>query len=199
MQQKNILDISETTENFKEKIKLVTFGGSYSHIDKPEEIVPSNQMRGPRVDGIIYTDANGIQYVLGKSPDQDLYYGDVAVQYIDAREEPHMYENLSLLSNEEKSLIIKRIVAINYAKTKELKELDLDSYCYICISVDWYILINYEGEVESTVLSHDERAKREAYSFLNKSLETIKKNHSDIDINNVKEKIISLAEKGGVQ
>ena len=189
---KNIISSSLKDEDTKEQIKLVTFGGSYSKMEKPKEQVPKNKIQTPRVEGHIYCDAKYEQYILATNGETELYYGDVKAEYKDVRKKPIKYTNLSLLDREQKSGIIKKIRSIDFTKSGNIRTLEFDNYCYAEISDDWYILINNNGEVECSLVESDSRAISELYDELDELDETFKKLGVRADSSNVREKVLSL-------
>lgn len=188
----NIINISTKEESTKEQIKLVTFGGSYSRISKPKESVSKDKIKMPRVDGYIYCDAKNSQFILASNGEKELYYGDVQAQYKDTRKEPDRYVELGLLDREQKSSIIKKIRAIEFAKTGNIRMIAFDNYKYGVIADDWYILLNNNGEVECVMLENDNRAKEELY----KEIDQLEKIFSEMGVHSdskiVKSKVLSL-------
>ena len=188
----NILSVSSKDEDTKEQIKLVTFGGSYSRMTKPKEQIARDKIHTPRVDGYIYCDAEYEQYILASNGESELYYGDVNAQYLDTRKEPDKFVDLSLLDREQKSSIIKRIRAVDFSKSGNIRQLDFDNYCYAEISDDWYILINNNGDVECSLLESDNRARPELYDELDKLEKTFTKLGVRADSEKVKGKVLTL-------
>lgn len=195
---KNILDISSKDESAKEQIKLVTFGGAYSRIAKPKEMVPRDRIHTPRVNDYIYCDAKNEQYVLATNGEKELYYGDVKAKYKDMRKSPERYVDLSLLEREEKSSIIKKLKSIEFAKTGDIRVINFDNYMYASIADDWYILINNDGNAECMILNNDSRAIEELYAELDKLDKTFAEMNVNVDSKSVKTKVLSLV-KGGVE
>lgn len=188
----NIINISAKEENTKEQIKLVTFGGRYSKISKPKSQVPSDKIQTPRVDGHIYCDAEYEQFILASNGERELYYGDVKIQYKDARKKPDRYVELSLLNREQKSSIIKKIRSIEFAKTGNIEVFDFDNYKYGSIADDWYMLINNNGEVECRLLENDTRAREELYDELDKLDKIFTEMGVSVDPKSVSKKVLSL-------
>lgn len=186
---KKIQMISKKEESTKEQIKLVTFGGSYSKISKPNELVPKKEIKTPRVEQNIYTDARYEQYILSKDTEQELYYGDVSAQYQDTRKPPSKFSNPSNLEQEEKTFITKKIRSIDFSKTGNSSTINLEEYKYALIADDWYILLHNNGEVQCTLLDHDERAKEEMLV----ELDTLLNDTSmDKDATEVKKKVLTF-------
>ncbi len=189
---KKILDISAKDESTKEQIKLVTFGGRYSRMSKPQNKVPEGKIQTPRVDKPIYCDAEYDQFILASNGEQELYYGDVKAQYKDTRKTPDKYTELSLLDREQKSSIIKRIRSIEYAKTGNIRIIDFDNYSYVSIADDWYILLKNNGEVECMLLDNDSRAREELYEEIDKLDKTFTEMGISADSKLVSGKVLSL-------
>ena len=193
---KNIIDISSKEESTKDQIKLVTFGGTYSNIAKPKEMVNSKDIRTPRVNGYIYTDASRDQYILATTGDKELYYGDVKAQYKDNRKNPDRYTNIIALSRDEKSSIAKRIRSIDFSNNHCLRTLDFDNYQYIAITDDWYILLTNNGDVESVLLDTDTRAREEIYDEIDNLEKTFDKMRIHQNPKIVSSKVLSLVKRG---
>lgn len=193
---KNIIDISNKEESTKEQIKLVTFGGGYSKMSKPKEMVPREKIKTPRVDNHIYTDASWEQFILATTGDKELYYGDVKAQYKDSRKTPDRYTNIMSLSRDEKSSIAKRIKSIDFIKNQCTRTLDFDSYQYVAITDDWYILLTNNGDVECILLDADSRAKEEIYDELDKLEKTFSNMGIYQDSKQVSSKVLSLVKRG---
>lgn len=192
----NIIDVSAKDENTKEQIKLVTFGGGYSKISKPQEQVPKNKLHTPRVDNYIYTDAKCEQFILASNGENELYYGDVKAQYRDIRKKPDRYSELSLLDREQKSSIIKRIRSIEFSKNGSIRNLDFNNYSYVSVADDWYMLLNNNGEVECILLENDNRARKELYDELDRLETTFAEMCINVDSNNLRRKVLTLIKKG---
>lgn len=194
-----IIAISNKNEDTKEQIKLVTFGGGYSKIEKPNEKVPRSKIHTPRVDGSIYTDANYEQFILASNGEEELYYGDVKAQYKDIRSEVQRYSRLSLLEKEKKSSIIRKIREIDYLYYKESRIIDFESYAYAAIADDWYVLVLNNGETECVLLENDERARKEIYDEIDHLSKIFAEMGVQAQANQVGSKVLSFIDKGGEQ
>ncbi len=188
----NLLSISVKDEGYKEQIKLITFGGSYSKIAKPKKRVPEDKIRLPRVKDHIYTDASHTQFILASNGEQELYYGDVKAEYRDLRKNPEQYANLMFLDREQKSTLIKKIRAIEFVKTGNVRTLNFEEYCYATVADDWYLLLKQSGEVECLLLENDKRARAELYDAIDALDKTFNKFGIEADSKFVRNKVLSL-------
>ncbi len=173
----DIIDLSKETEEEKERIKLVTFGGGFSKISKPSERIPYNEIQKPRVNNYIYTDAEYEQFVLAKSQLSNLYYGDVSVEYKDIRKQPQYINDLSLLDEDTLNLISNQIKSIAFTKSEEIKNIDFSLISKIAFSSDWYIIVYKSGIIEYSFLDKDERAieeLKETLGYLKQFIDDIK-------------------------
>ncbi len=164
----NILDISVKEESTKEQIKLVTVGISESKMSLPNQQIKGKDVKLPRVDDYIYTDARYGQAILATTGDKELYYGEVKAEYRDKRKTPGRYKNIMALSSEVKTSIVKRIRAIDFIKNHCTRPIDFNDYQYIAVTDDWYILLTNQGKVECVLLDSDSRARVEIYDEIDK-------------------------------
>lgn len=187
-----LMQISRQNESVIEQIKLVTFGGDYSKIAKPDETVPSEEIVTPEH---LYTDAHE-QFILATAGAKNLYYGDVKIKYRDERPAPTRYFDLYSLDNSEKSKVIKKIRSIDFIKNKEVRTIDFSNYVYAVIADDWYLLVTNGNEIECCYLETDERILGEIYKEIDALDKIFEENKVRLNSDSIKDSVLSLV-KGG--
>lgn len=187
-----ILDVSKLAEEPKEQIKLVTVGSSWRSMYMPDKRVPFADTITPKnFDERLYTDAHE-QFILAETEDRNLYYGDVKAKYKDERKAFVRYTNLKGCKSEEKDIICKKIMAIEYVKNETLCTLDLSQYIFLSLNEDWYILIDYDGNIIYNILDKDERAKEELFRELSKLEIILREMNIKVDTRKIKSQVLAL-------
>lgn len=186
-----IILISVKKESAKEQVKLVTVGGRYSKMKLPEKQVPKAEIKLPRTENRIYTDAEE-QFILFATKEQGLYYGDVKAEYKDEREQVQNYFNVALLDQNEKLEISKRLRSINYSKNGQVSQINIDDYCLLMLGEDWYIGITLSEDIDINYLSMDERAKNELITCSCNLEELLKSSAISVDGKSARQKVIRL-------
>lgn len=124
----------------------------------------------------IYSDAKDKQVLL--KGNGDFKYYDVDVSYVDERER---VLNYSSYSQGDKEIVTQIVNGLRYIKFEQesnvenFKLIDLDDYENVWCNDDWYIIIDYKGNVERFALMYDERAKNEIKSILNEFKKVVKR------------------------
>lgn len=171
---RELLDISNQTENETESLKVITYGTSESRMSRPEKTFEGEL---PRVmENVGYSDAKYEQCVLAERKYKRLYYGDVVARYEDPRPKIKEYKDISTMSDEEIADLNRELDAIEYSKTGKSRETNVRNCRYVVCSKDWYITIGNNGQVTTQILTKDSRASEECKAKAEVVIRNIKEN-----------------------
>lgn len=172
---KNLIDVSNQSEDEKESLKLITYGTSESRMSRPEKVLDLKPLP-TLLEDVNYTDAKYEQCVLAEKEHKDLYYGEVSARYKDPRLPIMEYKSreIQCLSEDQLSELDNQLDSIKYESTGSLRDYFAKDYTYIACSKDWYITIDKKGQVDIQLLKRDSRATEECKEKAKSILENIK-------------------------
>ena len=134
-------------------------------ITLPEETTPNaiivDTLPQP-IEYVSYSDSSKKQYLLVGDINYSLY--DPTPIYYDERLQPYIYTKDDNISKESEEKIVNHLNYLRHIKeanNTEFSICDLSNISTLYINSDYYIAINKKGEIESFLLSHDYRAKKE--------------------------------------
>lgn len=169
---RELLEISNQSENETEKLKVITYGTSESKMSRPEKRFEGTL---PRVlENVGYSDAKHEQCILAETEHKNLYYGEVAARYEDPRPLINEYRDIKFMSNQEIKELNRQLDGIEYTSTGNTRKNDVRNCSYIAVSKDWYITITNSGQVEIQLLKKDSRAVEECKAKAEEILQQIK-------------------------
>ena len=119
------------------------------------------------IEYVSYSDSNKTQYLLNGNEKYVLY--EPTPVYEDERLTTYVYKEDNDISKETKEKIEKHLNYLRELKERDNKKFsicDLSNISTLYINSDFYIAINIKGEVESYLLSYDNRAKEEYENIL---------------------------------
>lgn len=185
---KEIIKISEQSENNKEKIQLVTVGEGCSKIELKGEPLQCEKIPLCR-NKSIYTDAR-TQVIAATSKDYEkpLEY-DVEAIYQDERKKVIIVDPQQS-SQDSIDKLNEHIDKINYSieqvDSKEFKYCNSrEDYTFVMYGADWFVGITVDGSIVKREYSFDERSKEEIANALQLISEKIKSGELNNNINDV--------------
>lgn len=168
-----LLEKSNTSEDPKESLKVITYGTSESKMSRPSKIFAGIL---PRVlESVGYSDAKYEQCILAEKEYDTLYYGEVTAKYLDPRPLVREFTNISAMNDVDISTLNTELDSIEYSSTGKVRKNNARNCRYIAINKDWYIAITDKGHVEIQLLKDDERATEECKQKAKEIMAHIKK------------------------
>ncbi len=169
---RELLDISNQSENETESLKVITYGTSESRMSRPEKRFEGTL---PRVlENVGYSDAKYEQCILAETEHKDLYYGEVAARYEDPRPQITEYRDIKSMNDQEIKELNKQLDGIEYTSTGNTRKNNVRNCRYVAVSKDWYITITDSGKVEIQLLKKDSRAAEECKAKAEEIMQEIK-------------------------
>lgn len=162
---RQMLSISQNTEDDIQKVKVVTIGKSdYTFNDLKEVTV--DVPRPLETDVYVY-DSNRQQILAGSMPEEPRY-GAVGAQYRDPRNRVTFINDVSDTDIDTLDEVALNINSLRYQLYGEEKPIDYTSYSKIITGDGWYILFNCDGTIENGVLQGNEETKKEFDSYMSR-------------------------------
>ena len=162
---REMLNISQYTEDDIQKVKVVTIGKSdytFNGLKKVTRDVPR-----PLEPNLYVSDSNSQQILAGSMP-KEPRYGVVGVQYRDPRNRVTFINDVNKADIDTLDEITLNINSLRYQLYREETPIDYRSYSKIITGDGWYILFNINGTIESGSLQGNEETQKEFDSYMSK-------------------------------
>ena len=162
---REMLNISQYTEDDIQKVKVVTIGKSDYTFNGLEEV--TGDVPRPLESDLYIYDSNSQQILAGSMP-KEPRYGAVGVQYRDPRNRVTFINDVSEADIDTLDEITLNINSLRYQLYREETPIDYTSYSKIITGDGWYILFNINGTIESGSLQGNEETQKEFDSYMSK-------------------------------
>lgn len=162
---REMLNISQYTEDDIQKVKVVTIGKSDYTFNGLEEV--TGDVPRPLESDLYVYDSNSQQILAGNMP-KEPRYGVVGVQYRDPRNRVTFINDVSEADIDTLDEITLNINSLRYQLYREETPIDYTSYSKIITGDGWYILFNINGTIESGSLQGNEETQKEFDSYMSK-------------------------------
>lgn len=161
----DMLCISQQTEDEIQRVKAITIGKSDYIFDNLKEV----EIDTPRtLEKNVYVVDSNIQRILAGDIPEKPRYGPVGVKYKDHRRNPVIISDTNNIDIDTLDEVILNINSLRYQINKEECPVDLSLYSKIISGDGWYILVNYDGSIESGALTEGEDVINEYNRYLSK-------------------------------
>lgn len=162
---RQMLSISQSTEDDIQKVKVVTIGKSdYTFNDLKQ--VTGDVPRPLETDVYVY-DSNRQQILAGSMPEEPRY-GVVGAQYRDPRNRVKFINDVSDTDIDTLDEVALNINSLRYQLYSEETPINYTLYSKIITGDGWYILFNCDGTIENGVLQGNEETKKEFDSYMSR-------------------------------
>lgn len=162
---REMLNISQYTEDDIQKVKVVTIGKSDYTFNGLEEV--TGDVPRPLESDLYVYDSSSQQILAGSMP-KEPRYGAVGVQYRDPRNRVTFINDVSEADIDTLDEITLNINSLRYQLYREETPIDYTSYSKIITGDGWYILFNINGTIESGSLQGNEETQKEFDSYMSK-------------------------------
>ena len=162
---REMLNISQYTEDDIQKVKVVTIGKSDYTFNGLEEV--TGDVPRPLESDLYVYDSSSQQILAGSMP-KEPRYGAVGVQYRDPRNRVTFINDVSEADIDTLDEITLNINSLRYQLYRKETPIDYTSYSKIITGDGWYILFNINGTIESGSLQGNEETQKEFDSYMSK-------------------------------
>ena len=162
---REMLNISQYTEDDIQKVKVVTIGKSDYTFNGLEEV--TGDVPRPLESDLYVYDSNSQQILAGNMP-KEPRYGVVGAKYRDPRNKVIFINDVNKADIDTLDEITLNINSLRYQLYREETPIDYTSYSKIITGDGWYILFNINGTIESGSLQGNEETQKEFDSYMSK-------------------------------
>lgn len=159
----SMLSISREMEDDIQKVKVITVGKSdytFEGLERFEGDVP----RPLEKDVYVYDSSE--QSILAGTVPEKIRYGEVGAQYFDPVLKPHIYNDTSKANVDELDEVALNINALRYRVHGIEDAIDFSNYLKVYSGDGWYILEDFDGNIESGIVKHSDTIEEELKKYM---------------------------------
>ncbi len=160
---RKMLSVSRENEDDIQRVKVITVGKSdytFNGLTLFEGNVPR-----PLEDNVYVYDSRSQKILAGSVPD-NIRYGTVGAQYYDDRSKPIIIDDLSRANLDLIDDALINVNALRYRAYGIEETVNLEKYLKMYSGDGWYILMDFDGNIESAQIKKDKDTEAELNKYL---------------------------------